>query len=221
MKEQPNQRMKLSWRGGRLKGNGSVLSAAAHHAAYARFVRPMRHGNGMRDQELTAQLTGGDRRSIGRANRVAALAARRPAVAHCLVQALHHRDAVVRIRAADALEKAAHREPRICQVYVRTFLRTAETTRDIEVQWHMAQLLAQAALTPGQQQRLLAVVRRYQRSRSAIVRTEALTTLTALADRDPSLRPRARRAVVRALRAGTAAERARARRLWRSCEGTA
>ena len=25
----PNMRMKLSWRGGRLKGNGSVLSAAA------------------------------------------------------------------------------------------------------------------------------------------------------------------------------------------------
>jgi len=25
----PNQRMKLSWRGGRLKGNGSVLLAAA------------------------------------------------------------------------------------------------------------------------------------------------------------------------------------------------
>jgi hypothetical protein len=25
----PNQRMKLSWRGGRLKGNGSVLMAAA------------------------------------------------------------------------------------------------------------------------------------------------------------------------------------------------
>jgi hypothetical protein len=25
----PNQRMKLSWRGGRLKGNGSILMAAA------------------------------------------------------------------------------------------------------------------------------------------------------------------------------------------------
>jgi hypothetical protein len=36
----PNQRMKLSWRGGRLKGNGSILIAAADHAAYARFVRP-------------------------------------------------------------------------------------------------------------------------------------------------------------------------------------
>ena len=35
----PNQRMKLPWRGGRLKGKESVLMAAAHHAAYARFVR--------------------------------------------------------------------------------------------------------------------------------------------------------------------------------------
>ena len=37
----PNQRMKLSWRGGRSKGKGSLLIAAAHHAAYARFVSQM------------------------------------------------------------------------------------------------------------------------------------------------------------------------------------
>jgi hypothetical protein len=35
----PNMRMKLPWRGGRTKGKGSVLIAAPHHAAYARFVR--------------------------------------------------------------------------------------------------------------------------------------------------------------------------------------
>jgi hypothetical protein len=35
-----NMRMKLSPRGGRLKGNGSILiAAAAQGAAYARFVR--------------------------------------------------------------------------------------------------------------------------------------------------------------------------------------
>src|SRR5262245_12813542 len=36
--------MKLSWRGGRLKGNPSVFMAAAANAAYARFVRQHRHG---------------------------------------------------------------------------------------------------------------------------------------------------------------------------------
>jgi toxin ParE1/3/4 len=38
-RSRPNQRMELSWRGSRLKGNRSILMAAAAHAAYARFVR--------------------------------------------------------------------------------------------------------------------------------------------------------------------------------------
>jgi len=35
-------RMKLPWRGGRLKGKGLSWWRPPHHAAYARFVRP--HG---------------------------------------------------------------------------------------------------------------------------------------------------------------------------------
>ena len=38
LRVRPNQRMKLSWRGGRLKGNLSCLRPP-HHAAYARSVR--------------------------------------------------------------------------------------------------------------------------------------------------------------------------------------
>src|ERR1051326_6082550 len=36
----PNQRMKLSWRGGRAKGKGVSWWRPPYHAAYARFVRP-------------------------------------------------------------------------------------------------------------------------------------------------------------------------------------
>ena len=50
---------------------------------------------------LLDQLRGGDRRSIGQSNHVAALVARHPACFAELVRGLHHPDPVVRMRAAE------------------------------------------------------------------------------------------------------------------------
>jgi hypothetical protein len=82
-----------------------------------------------------------------------------------------------------------------------------------EVQWHLAQLFRQLVLQPRQQEAAIRLMKGYLRSPSVIVRVEALTTLAALAEVEPRLRNGIRRELLRRRATGTAAERARARRL--------
>jgi hypothetical protein len=101
----------------------------------------------------------------------------------------------------------------VVQPHVAALLRLAHDTSQPEVQWHLAQLLRQVALAPRQQRSIAGLMRGYLHSSSVIVRTEALTTLVALARIEPSLRRPVRRELHRRLTGGTPAERARARRL--------
>ena len=58
------------------------------------------------------RLRGGDWRSIGRANAVARAVLRRPGTLPELAAGLWHADPVIRVRAADALEKVSRAQAR-------------------------------------------------------------------------------------------------------------
>ena len=172
-----------------------------------------------RRSSLAALLAGPDRRSIGRANAVAAAVLRSPRRAGELVRALSGDDPALRMRAADALEKVCREAPGVVQPHVTALLRLAHGTSQPEVQWHLAQLLRQLVLRLRQQRAVAVLMRAYLQSSSAIVRTEALTTLAALAKVEPRLKGSVRREVRRRLTAGTPAERARARKLVAAWDG--
>src|SRR5947209_7709197 len=61
---------------------------------------------------LTA-LGGGDRRSIGRSNQAVAQVLRRPELFAHLMSGLSHRDRLIRMRSADAMEKVTLRRPEL------------------------------------------------------------------------------------------------------------
>ena len=99
------------------------------------------------------------------------------------------------------------------QAHTSALLRRAHGTSQPEIQWHLAQLLRQLELRPRQRQAVAVLMRAYLESSSVIVRTEALTTLAALAEVEPRLKSSVRRELTFRLAAGTPAERARARKL--------
>ena len=162
---------------------------------------------------LLNQLQHGDRRSIGRADHVAALVLERPVYLPALVAGLWHRDPLVRVRASDALEKVGRVQPAWIRLFRAELLDLAATTREQELRWHLAQLLPRVGLGPRERQALVAVLRRYRRDRSAIVRVSALQGLADLTQVEPQLRRLLGRELARALKAGSPAERARARKL--------
>ncbi len=57
------------------------------------------------------ELRGGDGRSIGRTSQVVAIIRRQPELFPALIDGMHHDDEVVRMRAADTLEKLTVMNP--------------------------------------------------------------------------------------------------------------
>jgi hypothetical protein len=170
--------------------------------------RPIQADGGLKDR-----LRGGDRRSIGQANEIAAEAAANPALVAALVAALANGDAVVRMRAADALEKASGVDPGLLSPYARSLLDVAESARQQELRWHLAQMLPRLPLDQSDRVRAVAIMRGYLDDRSAIVRTFSLQALADIAVAEPAFVPQVTELLQQHADSGSAAVRSRCRKL--------
>jgi HEAT repeat protein len=161
---------------------------------------------------LLNQLTGGDRRSIGRASEVAATILANSELVAEGVPGLEHDDPLIRMRAADVLAKVGEQRPELLQPFKTQVLRAMAGTQQ-EVRWHVAQMLAWLELTPGERDAAATTLVGYLNDRSAIVRAFALQALADLAATDARCRPLAREHVEAALTSDSAAVWNRARKL--------
>jgi hypothetical protein len=102
--------------------------------------------------------------------------------------------------------------------YKEELLGLLEETTQQEMRWHLAALIPRLPLTEGEIGRAWTALTRYLNDRSSIVKTFALQGLADLARLDPALRESAKNLIEDAARAGTAAMKARARKLLRVLE---
>ncbi len=162
---------------------------------------------------MLAQLTGGDRRSIGRANAVArrVLADRR--LFRELFSGMLSDDPVVRMRAADAVEKVTAKRPDWLRPYKQALLLRVASSEQQEVRWHVAQMIPRLELTKQERARVERLLSGYLEDRSAIVRTFAIQALADLAVDDANLRRRVIELLEDFVSTGTPALRSRARKL--------
>jgi HEAT repeat protein len=158
-------------------------------------------------------LTGGDRRSIGRVDEVVAFAGHSASKIGALVDCLWDEDARVRMRAADALEKISRKQASALQPHQKELMALARTTTQKEVRWHLAVMLPRLRLTQVESERVAEILESYLEDRSSIVKTCAMQGLVELSEQCTSLRPLADEIVRAATRSGTAAMRARGRKL--------
>jgi hypothetical protein len=168
---------------------------------------------------LLKLLEGGDRRSIGRAGEVAAMVSRDPRRFPELIAGLWSEDPVVRMRAADATEKFTRENPELLKPYKKELLGLMAETEQQEVRWHLAAIIPRLPLNATERQLAVSALKVYLEDRSSIVKTSALQGHADLAQDDPHLRPQ----VIELLRAsaknGTAAMKARSRKLLLQLEG--
>jgi len=164
-------------------------------------------------RNILALLEGGDRRTIGRSNQVAALVSKTPGLFPDLIAGLWSGDPLVRMRAADATEKVTRTNRRLLQPFKKELLGLMVEATQQELRWHLAAMVPRLALSAVQKQQAISALVRYLEDRSSIVRTFALQALADLAQDDPSLRPRVLEIVHQAVRTGTPAMKARSRKL--------
>lgn len=145
---------------------------------------------------ILKKLSGGDRRSIGRSNEVVADVLARPAQApkmlKILVGALASPDPVLRMRAADAVEKITAQRPELLQPFKKNLLALAGATTQKEIRWHLALLIPRLKVTPTERAVSVEILFDYLRDRSSIVKTWAMQALADLASTDQKLKSQIR-----------------------------
>lgn len=167
----------------------------------------------MRGATIARSLSGGDRRSIGTANKVAAYVLKNPRTFKELVPCMWSEDPIVRMRAADAAEKVSRRNPKLLQPFKGNLLGLLSEATQQELRWHLAQMIPRLNLSDWQRRRAAERLRRFLKDRSSIVKTFAIQALADLAQDDAVLRTEVCALVDEYARSGTSAMRARCRKL--------
>jgi len=155
------------------------------------------------------KLRGGNRRSIGRSDEVARKISRSPKLFAEILAAMLDPNPIVRMRAADAIEKASTTHPQLLQPHKRTILKKIAVIPQQEVRWHVAQILPRLHLTPNEREHAVSILFDYLEDKSSIVKTFAMQALADLALDDPRLRKRLLPILEFLTANGTAAMRAR------------
>jgi len=165
------------------------------------------------NKRLGALLSGGDRRSLGRAAEVLELVRAQPERVEELVQLLWDSDSVVRMRAADCLEKLSLEPEFELREYKAELLGLMAESSQQEVRWHLALMAPRLQLSAAEIRRAAAILEGYLEDHSSIVKTCAMQGLWELSLQNAGLRRQVLELVRLAARDGTAAMRARARNL--------
>jgi len=138
---------------------------------------------------ILEKLSGGDLRSIGRSEEVAQEIVDNPALFAQVFVGLFHSDPRIRMRVADALEKASAQNPELLLPHKQALIEQAALIPQQEVQWHVAQMFAYLDLCAEEQQRVIQILYGYlDTSASNIVRVNVLQTLAHIARDSASLR---------------------------------
>lgn len=138
---------------------------------------------------ILQKLGGGDRRSIGRSEEVVAEILEDPSLFSDLFEGMLHDDPIVRMRAADAVEKITASHPEYLRPYKRRLLNEVADIPQQEVRWHVAQLLPRLELDATERKAIYAILLSYLEDDSRIVKTFSMQALADLAELDASYRP--------------------------------
>ncbi len=122
------------------------------------------------------------------------------------------------MRAADVAEKASRDAPDLLRTYKREMLGLAGETEQQEVRWHLAQMIPRLSLNAAERRRAHDALCAYLEDRGSIVRTLAMQGLADLALQDPALRSEVTERIRALTRTGTAAMKARGRKLLAALE---
>ena len=164
-------------------------------------------------QYVLQKLTGGDRRSIGRVSEVVADVLNDPTLFEAVFCAMLGDDPVVRMRAADAIEKITASHPEHLQPYKTKLIQQVAKIEQQEVRWHVAQMVPRLELSEEERGVVVEILLGYLSNESKIVKTFSMQTLADLAEQDAGLRSQVIPLLEEFTRMGSPAMKSRGRKL--------
>jgi len=163
--------------------------------------------------DVLKKLAGGDRRSIGRVDKVVAEVLNDPSLFKVVFNGMLSDDPIVRMRSADAVEKITAKRPEYLQPYKKELIRQVAKSDQQEVRWHVAQMFPRLELSKEEQAVIIEIILDYLNDKSKIVKTFSMQALADFAERDTALRPQVIELLEELIRTGSPAVRSRGRKL--------
>lgn len=177
-------------------------------------------GKHLKKPDLLKRLSGGDRRSIGKSEEVVADVLADARLFKPLFECMLEDDPLVRMRAADAVEKITAMRPDFLQPYKSKLIHHVAVVNQPEVRWHVAKLVSRLELNKSERRTVRALMDSYLTDKSSIVKTFAMQALADLACKDAGLKPRIVKQLQKLTEEGTPAMQARGRKLLARLIGT-
>jgi hypothetical protein len=163
--------------------------------------------------DLLSKLRGGDRRSVGRVAEVVTTVEKEPAQFKYLVSGLFEPDPIVRMRAADAMEKISRSTPRSLQPFKAQLVGLARETEQQELRWHLTQIVPRLELTAAETRKVTNIFIDYLSDDGKIVVTFAMQALAHLAVKKEAVSARVLKIIETLTQNGSPAIRARGKKL--------
>jgi HEAT repeat protein len=157
-------------------------------------------------------LTGGDKRSDGRAHEAAAFVLKHPEIIEDLWAGLDEAEGLIRGRAADALEKVARERPDLVRPYLGGLIHLGRVDPEVMVRMHVAMILGHLVPDGLELGRIEQGLVEMLDDPSALVKSWAVTGLCLLGRRCPARRPQIVAALLPLEGDGRSAVRTRARK---------
>ena len=165
------------------------------------------------EQSVVAMLSGGDRKSLGRAAELVEVVLEQPSRFSEVVDGLRSDDPAVCGRCAYVLDHVSRQRPALLGPHKRALLGWVSRIDHWEARQALCVLLPRLELTTKQHDRAFEIARDYLEDESVFVRTFAMQALVDLSVFDPGLRAVVQPVIEQLTRSGTAAMRARGRKL--------
>jgi len=163
--------------------------------------------------QLLEKLRGGDMRSTGRADQVAAEVLDDPLLFDDLFSGMLCDEPLIRMRAADAVEKVTRERTDLLQPYRETIIQEVARVDQQEVRWHAAQLFPRLELSAEERLVVVGILKEYLEDKSRIVKTFSMQGLADLAEGDETLLPQVVQLLEELTAAGSPAMKSRGRKL--------
>jgi hypothetical protein len=136
-----------------------------------------------------------------------------------LIEGLSMENPIIRMRAADAMEKASLEHPEFLLPYKKQLMKLAANSEQKEVRWHMAQMLPRLNLNHKENLAVVNTLLSYLSGNSSIVNTFVMQAFADIAKADEQLRPSLLAHIHELTVTGTAAMKARGRKLLAKFKG--
>ena len=167
---------------------------------------------------LLDQLKGGDRRSIGQADTVVDVLKKDPSRFQEVLKGINNQDPVIRMRAADVVEKVTRDNHGLLKGYEKEVIDEYSKIEQQEVCWHIALLLPRLSLGKKELEKVVDILRLYLEHDSKIVRVNAMQALADLVIAHGSIKKTAVQLIASTMIDGSPAVKARGKKLLKSME---